>query len=93
MLKQNGSHLFIHGNNSNYRLQWSKEYCNQCNVILPVNLSIRAMYKKIMVKDGLDNDITFFIFECKKGKVKTSVFSMNAVSPAVNFRRNPIQCL
>ena len=47
-----------------------------------------------MVKDDWDNYIKFFIVECKKGKAKTNVFSMNAVlKPAVKFRRNQIQCL
>lgn len=63
-------------------------------IILKVNLSLRATYKRIMAKGGWDDDLNFFIIvEGKKGRAKTNVFFMNAVLPAVNFRRNKIHCL
>ena len=64
-------------------------------IILNVNLSLRATYKRIMAKGGWDDDLNCFIIivECKKGRAKTNVFFMNAVLPAVNFRRHKIHCL
>lgn len=77
-LKQNGCHLLIHRNNSNYRLQLSNGYCNQGNVIiiLNVNLSLRGTYKRIMAKDGLDNDFKFFYdyLNVKKGEQRLVSF-------------------
>ena len=78
-LKQNGCHLLIHRNNSNYRLQLSNGYCNQGNIIiiLNVNLSLTtATYKRIMAKGGRNGDFKFF-YNClnvKKGEQRLMSF-------------------
>ena len=77
-LKQNGCHLLIHRNNSNCRLQLSNGYCNQGNIIiiLNVNLSLTARYKRIMAKGGWNDDFKFF-YNClnvKKGEQRLMSF-------------------